>query len=430
MKKITYLPIISIILFFAVSSMQAQQRERIIAITNYTTIPMPHDSGYFAPIDSYAYTYIGYRLVDSMDAFNYPDSQYIYHHTAGTGYVPTTFRKCVYTPFSKVLADSAWTWDTGTQSYIRAGYDHIDYDSNQLQTYELGQRWDAATQSYVNGGEAFFLSRADGQPVYQIYTTWDTTAYDTTFSNTYTYDAQGRQASYTSRYYHNNVPHTFTTYFSYDSQGRIDSSLMAPSALTVDSYDASGYLSVELSEVWDTTYWRTTGRTVYSYDSLHQHLTSIQMNSDGNGGWVNARRYQATFDSYRNRTWYATNSWDTATHSWYVSGNDHEVYYYYEVYTPDTIPSGIAQIAPAGEVRIYPVPAADMLSLDLQWTEAQAATATIYDLSGRKQSQWTLPNTATYHGYIPVSQLAGGAYTLSIKGTSGGSISRTFTIAK
>ncbi len=70
-----------------------------------------------------------------------------------------------------------------------------------------------------------------------------------------------------------------------------------------------------------------------------------------------------------------------------------------------------------------------MLSVDIRWTEAQAATMTIYDISGRKYADYTSPAVASYHGYIPTDDLPAGVYTLSVRGTTS-SIVRQFTVVR
>jgi len=125
------------------------------------------------------------------------------------------------------------------------------------------------------------------------------------------------------------------------------------------------------------------------------------------------------------RTLYEYDKWDTTGGGqWVTNGNTY--HFYYELYD---LPNGIATIASQADLRIYPVPAADMLSLDVKWQEAQSATATIYDAAGRKYTEWALPNTSSYHGYVPVSALPAGIFTLQIKGNCG-SITRSFDVMR
>ena len=109
-------------------------------------------------------------------------------------------------------------------------------------------------------------------------------------------------------------------------------------------------------------------------------------------------------------------------------------HYYYETYslprdtTIDTT-LAVAAIRPSGDVRIYPVPATDMLSVDIHWTEPQQATISVYDMMGHMYGTWPTTCTASWHGYIPVTTLPAGTYTMLIRGTSG-SIRREFNVAK
>jgi hypothetical protein len=164
-----------------------------------------------------------------------------------------------------------------------------------------------------------------------------------------------------------------------------------------------------------------------TYDAGHNQMQYIQQGTDSAGNWINTIRFQYTYDSYNMMTSYIQNGWDTANGgSWKPTAGYRMVHYYYETFN---LPSGIAEIAQVGQARLYPVPAADMLSLDITWNEAQPSTATIYDVTGKQQSQFTLPDAATYHGYIPAYTLPAGIYTLQIKGTKG-SITKSFNVLK
>ena len=135
----------------------------------------------------------------------------------------------------------------------------------------------------------------------------------------------------------------------------------------------------------------------------------------GGGQWDNIMQFTNTYNGYNQLTSKIGESWNIVGTFEFALG-DPMSNYYYETYTPSNV--SVKNVAGnTSEVNIYPVPAQNMLHVDLNWNEAQAATITIYDVQGRIMRQWDAPNGTQYYSAVSVDNLATGTYFVKINGT-------------
>ena len=458
------------ILIFSRADAQ-QQAERLVAKSIY----LGSSTHTFQPWDSVFYIYGGNRYMDSPLAnIFYPTQAYdtAYGWDGGaTGSFDTLAQKILqtYNAAGQMITDTILNWNDSAQTYFYAWYDTITYNSTGLPLTVVAWRWNTNLNMWVNYWIHESAYDASGRRLEYVELLWDTAAniWDTSRVSHWTYNGAGQISSE----YEISNPHLSTGIgflYSYDSLGRVDSTTLLNAAdsliwladgLEAYTYDSLGRLTVLSQLIPDSTGWENHQRRVYiynsandmvlmlnqvsepsgwtnwirqlySYDAYHHDTLDITQDTSA-GRWINSSRYQAAYDSYGLITWSATTAWDTAGGgSWLPNFEDNMYFYYYQLYTPDTtVTTGVATTESQADLRIYPVPAADMLSLDVKWQEAQPATAAIYDVSGRKYTEWQLPNALSYHGYVPLSMLPAGAYILSIKGTSG-TISRSFDVMR
>jgi hypothetical protein len=436
MKKSTIPLILFLGFVFASLHSHAQQRERLIALDYYT---VPYGTHTYVPADSMTYIYSGGRSIDSAwGILQASDTTYTWLTRNGNILPLSNLKKQAWNINSQLQTDTTWYWDSTANNYFYKYYNNFSYYSNGLPYMQLTYAWDTSLHLWTGLNKYLKSYDNSGRQVLQVTESWSNNQWDTVSVSSLAYDNNGHTISYLN--YNWPLSHN-TTYgirgqYSYDSLGRRDTlvldqwinnrSIWVHSSRSLFYYDAAGDINLEYIQRWDTAGWHPVLKLQNTYDANHSLTASLEQTVDSTGSWINSQLYQATFDSYNMVTSSVQLYWDVSAGGIWTPAPDYRLYhYYYELYTP----SGIAEIQAAGDIRVYPVPAADMLSLDIKWNEAQASTAIIYDMSGRMMSEYQLPNTASYHGYIPVSSLAAGVYTIQIKGATG-SVTRHFNVMR
>lgn len=415
MKKILLLLTASFV--FASQSGHAQQRERMIAQAYYLT---QADSFYLS--DSLTYIYIGSPLRDTANWGC--DTMYRWH--SGPTAQSFSFQSITQRLWTngRELSDTTWYLDTVHHDYFYYYYATGSFDSTMTHTRGFSQSWDTAQKVWVNTQYILYTLNAAGDITEMFIVDWQSNAWDTVHIQTLTYNANNQLLTTTDSLHGGFQVSTY----SYDQLGRLDTlasgSRQSINSMQTYSYNATGDTTIVLFQQQRGAGWYILDKRIYAYDSHHNNTGYIDLLPDTSGGWVNDRLYTTTFDSYDMITSSTQLQWDTS--GIWIPGTGDQMRHYY--YAPFTIPSGIADIS-IGDARIYPVPAADMLSLDLTWPDAQVSTAMIYDMTGRSYYSATLPCTASYHGYIPLHGLPAGLYTLHVEGANA-AVSRTFNIVK
>ena len=158
-----------------------------------------------------------------------------------------------------------------------------------------------------------------------------------------------------------------------------------------------------------------------NFTSAGSNLPQMQVNqvwdTTGTGSFNNVIEYTYTYNTYGQMTESTGESWNPGV-GWEFANGDPQAFYYYELYTPSAT-SVKNVVNNGGDVNIYPVPAQNVLNIDLTWNVAQSATIALYDMSGRMINTLTAPKSTQYSGALSVSNLADGMYVIRIDGTQG-----------
>ena len=431
MKK--NLSLLSLVFGFTFISIytHAQQRERMVAWTYFRG-----DTGVYTPADSVTYSYSGSRAIDSIWGSYWAfDTLYDWLYNAHTGYILGELQTEVWSPANKLLADTIWRWDTVSRGFIYYEYGGYVYYSSNDSVTTIYQLYDSTLNSWYNSSLWTKVYNGDFYLTNNTSYSWSSGRWDTSIVYSVTYNAANQVLTSTT-YWHSLVINTTSrNSYTYDSLGRLstttlqslppDTSIWQNVSRTVNTYDSLNNVSSALTQSWKNSAWDTSTISYYTYDANHNLLGYFVQVLDTTDSWINSEKYIFTYDSYNMMTSSTLFDWDS-TGAWSPQEGDEMYHYYYELYS---LPTGIVTIAPAGDAHIYPVPAADMLSVDIQWVEAQDADITIYDMSGRRCGEWKTGCTASYHGYVPVAALQAGMYTMQIHGASG-TITRSFNIMK
>jgi hypothetical protein len=433
MKNILPSFFLSLSFLFASITSVAQTPERLIAISNYYG-----STNGWRVSDSSTYSYSGNRSRDSSWGFMFSlvsfDTNHYYQNN--NGFVPNKMEIFTYGANNKKMTDTLYQWNSATSGYVAGEFYNYSYNAAGLPA-----KAEAKDRSYSFWGNAYrftFGYDMAGNKAEQVREDWNsqTSAYDTFSANFWTYNAAHQMTSSSETDFVSGTTNYLgrsKSVYLYDTQGRIDS---------LYGYQTNGTPALQLSLKWKYIYdsttgllstltsygpagssWVRAGRGVYTYDANGNNIQHIVEGADSLGNLYNIWRFQYTYDSYNMMTSSTVAGWDTsAGGSWVSSYGTQKVNYYYEPYNP----SGIAEIKLA-DMRIYPVPAANMLWLDILWDKAQSATASICDASGRGYGEWPLAEASNFQGYIPVGTLPPGMYIMKVKGTYS-LAEKTFTI--
>lgn len=105
--------------------------------------------------------------------------------------------------------------------------------------------------------------------------------------------------------------------------------------------------------------------------------------------------------------------WDLITNTGLGAGTG---YYTYELYYPTAIHE--VPVASAN-MKLYPSPAKENITLDIEWKTAQPFNLTITDVLGRIWTRWTSTSAKNYQTHIDVSALPTGNYWMIVQGENG-----------
>jgi hypothetical protein len=278
--------------------------------------------------------------------------------------------------------------------------------------------------------------------------------YDHRYS--YGYDPSGNLTSTLTEYWQNGQWHNERrALYSYDPSNRLiagtydewQSSQWRPYVLEKYEYDAGGYLTIKSWKIWSSftsnwflffrdvytytpagdmemdTYqqsdssqqvWTDEGRKLYSYDTVHNRLSTTEQ---GNG-FVNAWKWEWTYNlanlpATKNKYKWEQGAWDHV-----------ELYnYYYDIQPSLVRPGGLMDVS----VRLFPSPASSYVSLEIKSEKPRSLALSMFDEQGRVVWQGRDKVAGVLSMHIPVAHLAAGSYFLSVSG-AGGRICRQFTV--
>jgi hypothetical protein len=160
-------------------------------------------------------------------------------------------------------------------------------------------------------------------------------------------------------------------------------------------YDGAGLLASETAEIWYSN---------STYGNLYQILTSY--NSFG----------QQTVQDVK---YWRNNAWS------YADANALRNNTYYESYTTGVAPQHNNLIA---DLSLSPMPASNVLDIQMQWSVAQDFSVAINDLNGRTLVKFSQPAQQAFKMAISVAELPAGNYMVSVKGAKGGAAAKMITV--
>lgn len=403
------------------NKVQAQTSSRLIADAHWAS-----NGATFMPVDSTGYTYSAGRGGDLTHTMKYDNSTTWVYDTAfhNSWYYIQSFDAS-----NNITSRIAQFWDGTT--WVLYSNTLYSYNSSNMMTSMILQSWNGSSWAPVS--QNLYSYNTANKLVIDQYQVWSslTMSFEASSQKTYYYDASGNRINETDQTYVSSVP-IYTSQWAYTYSGTNQlltttyntwsGSGWDPISMTTNTYDSTGNMTNQLYQLYDAmgAVWVNNTLHIYSgFTSGHMPTMDIEQHWDATGGgsWVNFMQFINTYNSFDQLTSRTGTSWNIVGVFEYALG-DPMNRYHYATYTPGT--SSVNTVAVAGgEASIYPVPVQNVLNIDLNWDNAQAASIAICDMQGKVVKQWNTPATTEYKGTVDMGNMSAGVYFVKINSTMG-----------
>ena len=400
---------------------QAQTSSRLIGEAHWS-----NNGAVFNPTDSSSLSYSNGRGGDLTHTLKFDnETTWLYSDSAYNNefnYIQT------FDANNNMTSATTQYWDG--INWINSTKSLYFYDASNNLLNKVYQTWGGS--NWVNVSNDAYSYNAANQLFADQYQTWSGTAFTPVSQKTYYYDASGNKIqevdqTYSSTLgvfvYSSRVSYTFSTanqLLSTTNSNWDGVSTWIPVDMTTNTYDTSGDRINQLYQTYNssTSTWVSNMLRNYSNFTNMMPMTEIDQAWDttGSGSWDNTRMYTYTYNSNNQMTSSVGESWNIAGFYEFANG-DPMANYYYESYSTVTAVKNV--VNNGGDANIYPVPAQNMLHIDLTWNVAQSATVSIYDMAGRVVRQLDAPAATQFNCSVSVNSLADGMYVVKVLGTQG-----------
>lgn len=383
-----------------------------------------HNGLEFQPVDSvnYSYNYAGGRggLIDpdqpNKDESILFDDAITYYYNSGIGsYQNRLFRNQSFDSENRIntLKYSRWdllnaAWKDSSRylySYV-TGTKKISTSSFQLY---VGGTWshDITSTLTYNGNNVVDITSLDYNVVYtydannniisiedKIAATHGSGTLSNNERKTYTYNVNNELQTYTLAKW-DDILKTWVNskYYEY-------------------SYTGSN-LSASMEYNWNGSSWDKYSYHVYTYTSSGNKTSELLQLWNGNS-FVNNTLETRAYNTYGLLESVTTAHWNTTSSYWEYNNSNTQIRYYYEYYSPTNV--NIINAKTAG-IQVFPNPAINEVSINLNWQKQQETTISIYDNVGVCVYNTTLPASSPTTKTIDLSAFAAGNYTISAIGS-------------
>ncbi len=411
-----------------------------------------YDGAAYTPTDSLTLSYSGDRGSDLAKNLLQYDLGIEWAYNTGTSSYDNFFKVTqTFDGHNNILTNTYVYWIPWTSAYRNTSRTIYTYDANNNMLTYLSQNWDTVANAWANTSQQINSYDSHNNLLSDLEQQWTSGAWVNSYQYTYTYDASNNlstqvQQSWSSGAWVNYYQYTYT----YDSHNNMLTELEQQwsSGAWVDyyqysyTYDVNNNKLTDIEQYWSSGTWYNNHRHLYTYDASNDQLTdtyqdwssgawvndamstytydasknqtsSISQNWDlGGSVWVNHQRTRTVFTSFNQPKTITMDEWNTGGSIWQPIMGDQQTRLYYQSYT-----TGIENVAHTdGTVNIYPSPASNIISIDLNWNAPQSSVVMIYDAAGRVYKQWQVSSATTYHAQVPVSNMPAGNYFVKIIG--------------
>lgn len=174
-------------------------------------------------------------------------------------------------------------------------------------------------------------------------------------------------------------------------------------------YDANNNILKSEEFIWSGSSWTSQILHEYTYDKNNNKLTELRkVWSAAINNYVNASRETSTYNMYNQPLVITTQIWQNGT--WTNGTGDYQIRFYYD------FPTSVPTTHIASSITTYPIPATDVLNVNVDLGSLQSFSIAIVDMQGRIVKQWQEAPATSYKQAISVAALPAGQYFIKLIG--------------
>lgn len=315
-------------------------------------------------------------------------------------------------------------WNSGVGLWINQNASNYWYDINGNVSTFIYQNWGGASWSSVS--KDMYSYSSTNLLLQDMSFSYNLGIWDTAGEVTYYYDSHNNKSQETHATYAAGWVNSMQIVYTYDTANRLlsvtksnwNGGSWTPFNMYTYAYDMSGNQISKLYQVWNTANntWLNTNLALYSSFVSYNPQTEQDQNWDstGSGSWNNVMLYAYTYNGYFQMTSKTGESYNSGL-GWEFANGDPKTYYYYGTYEL----SAVKNVTNSFEANVFPVPAQNVVRLELQSVEPQAYTIALMDISGRILNQYSVASSTKYAGSFSVNNLPNGNYVVKINSEKG-----------
>jgi len=327
-----------------------------------------------------------------------------------------------------MLTAKVESWDGGSSAWVNFSLVIYTYDSHNNLLTDTEQSGNKTT--WVNYEQTAYTYDASNNRTSKTFQTWDGSTWQNNSKSLFTYSSTNKVLSEVDQYWDTsswiNLAKTTYTYNASDDPEIVLTQYWIKSTWQNFRQDLQSFNSTHddtdmLFQSWDTTksFWYNADEHKITYDANHDYLTYIPIIWTNASSYIYLPRYSYTYNSNYQILTETEDEWNILGGYWNPADKDFQNRYYYDsgiYYDTSTMVNNINN---GGTIKVYPIPANDIMNIDLNWDTPQSAVATICNMQGMLCRQWQIPASSSAYHSVPVAQLPAGSYILKITGEKG-----------
>lgn len=379
-----------------------------------------------------------------------------------------------YTTIDDTLTSTVkQTWNASSLAWENSTRQIFTHDAAGHRNSKTFQFWNAASANWTNYERSLFAFDLSGNMTSNLYQTWDvsTSNWVNIFNDSMSYSSTNKLvSSITQLWLSGNWENNKKVFYLYDVADNVTESqeqgwdASSSAWYNVKKYeythDGRGNILTFINQNWNSglSKWDTFNRREYSFDSKNNLLSNTwsfwdaSKNSFENSSlesytydaydnlltetaaiwdnialdWENTEKVTRAYNSFNQKTLEQNEFWDPIAKLWMLRNGNQKFNYYYESYT-----NSIAENKSiTNELKLFPVPSADVLNVQLKSGTKETLTGQIIATNGRLIRQWTINSNKEFKGIIPINDLPPGQYVIQFLGKETGTIKGEFQVLK